>query len=147
MDTTSTVLATPTPTGAPRVFTRGRLSPAIPLLLLTTLLVVMATTSTVPATPTPIGLSRVFTRGKLPARATSMLTVMTAMTVCPPTMASVSVATMPMLMRTVLAVLAKGPPTVTPLLLLTTPLEDTATTSTVLATPTPTGAPRVFTRR
>merc|ERR1719367_2602520 len=39
MATTSTVPAPLTPTGAPRVFTRGRLSPATPLLLLTTPLV------------------------------------------------------------------------------------------------------------
>merc|ERR1712165_694367 len=138
MATTSTVPATPTLIGAPRVFTRGRLSPAstaipmvlmpmmatsmwrgtrmtvtvmattrgklspaTPLLLLTTPLVDTATTSTVPATPTLIGLPRVFTR---------------------------------------------GPPTATPLPSLTTPLEATATTSTVPATLTPTGAPRVFTR-
>merc|ERR1712018_1000285 len=51
--------------------TRGRLSPATPLLSLTTPLVATATTSTALATPTPIGLPRVFTRGRLPARATS----------------------------------------------------------------------------
>merc|ERR1719211_669283 len=105
--------------------TRGRLSPATPLLSLTTPLEDTATTSTVPATPTLRGLPRVFTRGRLPARATT---------------------TMPTLMRTVLAVLARGPPMATPPLSLTTPLEDTATTSTVPAPLTPTGAPRVFTR-
>merc|ERR1719226_105080 len=55
MATTSTVLATPTPTGAPRVFTRGRLSRATLLLLLTTPLAATATTSTVPAPLTPTG--------------------------------------------------------------------------------------------
>merc|ERR1712038_2205802 len=119
---------------------------ATPLPSLTTPLEATATTSTVPATPTLIGLPRVFTRGRLPARATSMGTVMMATTVCPPTMVSVSAATMPTLMRTVLAVLARGPPTATPPLLLTTPLVATATTSTALATPTPIGLPRVFTR-
>merc|ERR1719288_185678 len=49
----------------------------------------MATTSMVLATPTPTGVPRVFTRGRLLARAT--------------------MATMPMLTRTVLAVLARGP--------------------------------------
>merc|ERR1712018_645036 len=126
--------------------TRGRLSPATPLLSLTTPLEAMATTRMVPATPTLIGLPRVFTRGRLPARATSTLTVMMAMTVYQPTMVSVSVATMPMLTRTVLAVLARGPPMATPLLSLTILLEDTATTSMVPAPLTPTGAPRVFTR-
>merc|ERR1719229_1927060 len=71
---------------------------------------------------------------------------MMATTVCPPTMVSVSAATMPTLMRPVLAVLASGPPTAPPPLSLTTPLEDTATTSTVPAPLTPTGAPRGFTR-
>merc|ERR1712038_1266961 len=64
-DTTSTVPATPTLTGPPRVFTRGRLSPATPLPLPTTLLVVTDTTSTVPATLTLTGPPRVFTRGRL----------------------------------------------------------------------------------
>merc|ERR1712187_752913 len=73
--TTSTVPAPLTPTGAPRVFTRGRLSPATPLLLLTTPLVAMATTSTALATPTPVGLPRVFTRGRPLAPATSRLSV------------------------------------------------------------------------
>merc|ERR1712018_667957 len=45
--------------------TRGRLSPATPLPLPTTLLAVMDTTSTLPATPTPTGLPRVSTRGRL----------------------------------------------------------------------------------
>merc|ERR1712038_1584193 len=76
--TTSTVPATPTLTGVPRVFTRGRLPPATPLLLLTTPLVATATTSTALATPTPIGLPRVFTRGRPLAPATSRLSVATA---------------------------------------------------------------------
>merc|ERR1712223_547986 len=65
MDTTSTVPATPTLTGPPRVSTRGRLSPATPLPLPTTLLAVMDTTSTVPATPTLTGPPRESTRGRL----------------------------------------------------------------------------------
>merc|ERR1739836_5615 len=60
-DTTSTAPATPTPTGPPRVSTRGRLSPATPPPLPTTLLAVTDTTSTAPATPTPTGLPRVLT--------------------------------------------------------------------------------------
>merc|ERR1719510_1504806 len=46
-------------------FSRGRLSPATPPPLPTTLLAVMDTTSTVPATPTPTGPPRVSTRGRL----------------------------------------------------------------------------------
>merc|ERR1712127_918876 len=64
----------------------------------------------------------------------------------PPSMVSVSTATTPTLMRTVSAVLARGPPTTTPPLSLTTLLEATATTSTVPEPPTCTGPPRVFTR-
>merc|ERR1712038_1190347 len=64
-DTISTVPATPTLTGPPRVSTRGRLSPAMPLPLPTTPLAVMDTTSTVPATPTLRGPPRVSTRGPL----------------------------------------------------------------------------------
>merc|ERR1712027_123219 len=78
MATTSTVPATPTPTGPPRVSTRGRLSPAMVPLLPTTPLVDMATTSTVLATPTPTGPPRVFTRGRPPAPATRTLTAPTA---------------------------------------------------------------------
>merc|ERR1719510_1584092 len=99
MATTSTVPATLTPTGAPRVFTRGRLSPA--------------------STATPMVL--------MPMMATSMWRG-TRMTV------------------TVMATTRGRLSPATPLLSLTTPLEDTATTSTVPAPLTPTGAPRVFTR-
>merc|ERR1739846_266802 len=93
--TTSTVPAPLTPTGAPRVFTRGRLSPATPLLSLTTLLEDTATTSTVPAPLTPTGAPRVFTRGRPLAPATSRLSVATAMatTVTTPSMVLRSMAT------------------------------------------------------
>merc|ERR1712241_1130355 len=67
MDTTSMVLATLTPTGASRVFTRGRLMPLSPTMNLplpTTLLVAMDTTSMVLATLTPTGAPRVSTRGR-----------------------------------------------------------------------------------
>merc|ERR1719225_619666 len=65
--------------------TRGKLSPATPLLLLTTPLVDTATTSTVPATPTLIGLPRVFTRGPptatpLPSLTTPLEAMATAST-------------------------------------------------------------------
>merc|ERR1712038_527530 len=104
MATTSTVPAPLTPTGAPRVFTRGRLSPATPLLSLTTPLVAMATTSTALATPTPIGLPRVFTRGRPLALATSRYTVATATatTVRTPNMAVRSMVTTPRSMRLVM---------------------------------------------
>merc|ERR1719270_923733 len=68
MDTTSTAPATPTSTGAPRVFTRGKLTPLSPTTsppLPTTPLVATDTTSTVPATLTSTGAPRVFTRGRL----------------------------------------------------------------------------------
>merc|ERR1739836_326558 len=98
--TTSTVPAPLTPTGAPRVFTRGRLSPATPLLLLTTPLVATATTSMALATPTPIGLPRVFTRGRPLAPATSRLSVATATA---PSMVLRSTATTPRSTRLVMA--------------------------------------------
>merc|ERR1739845_325673 len=81
MDTTSTVPATLTSTGAPRVFTRGRLMPLSPttsLPLPTTLLVATDTTSTVPATLTSTGAPRVFTRGRPLAPATRTFTALTA---------------------------------------------------------------------
>merc|ERR1712218_354416 len=101
-DTTSTVPAIPTPTGPPRVSTRGRLSPATPLPLPTTLLAAMGTTSTVPATPTLTGPPRVFTRGRLPATATSLLSAPTAMatTARTPSTALRLMATMPTSTRT-----------------------------------------------
>merc|ERR1719188_461062 len=61
------VLATHTPTGAPRVCTRGRpmpLSPTMSPPLPTILLVAMDTTSMVLATHIPIGAPRVCTRGR-----------------------------------------------------------------------------------
>merc|ERR1739836_123918 len=102
MDTTSTVPATPTPTGPPRVSTRGRLSPAMPLPLPTTLLAVTDTTSTVPATPTLTGPPRVFTRGRLQATATSLLSALTATatTARTPSTALRLMATMPTSTRT-----------------------------------------------
>merc|ERR1712038_1849413 len=141
MATTSMVPATPTLTGAPRVFTRGRLSPAstatpmvsmpmmatsmwrgtrmtvtvmattrgrqspaTPLLSLTTPLVATATTSTALATPTPIGLPRVFKRGRPLALATSRYTVAiaTATTVRTPNMAVRSMVTTPRSTRLVM---------------------------------------------
>merc|ERR1719351_757514 len=69
---------TPTPTGLPRVFTRGRLSPPMPLPLPTTPLAATATTSTAPATLTSTGPPRVSTRGRLLAPATRPLSVLTA---------------------------------------------------------------------
>merc|ERR1712241_473408 len=100
--TTSTLPATPTLTGPPRVSTRGRLSPAMPLPLPTTPLAAMATTSTAPATPTPTGPPRVSTRGRLPAIATSPSTALTAMatTARAPSTASRSTATTLMSTRT-----------------------------------------------
>merc|ERR1711992_475140 len=82
MDTTSTVLATHTLTGAPRVFTKGKLRPLSPIMSLrlpTTQLVAMDTTSMAQATRTSTGALRVFTRGMPLAAATSTWTVMTAM--------------------------------------------------------------------
>merc|ERR1712165_435178 len=72
MDTTSTVPATLTSTGAPRVCTRGRLSLLTSPLLPTTPLVAMDTTSTVPATLMSTGAPRVCTRGR-PSLLTSPL--------------------------------------------------------------------------
>merc|ERR1712113_390561 len=174
--TTSMVPATLTPTGAPRVFTRGRLSPAstatpmvlmpmmatsmwrgtrmtvtvmgttrgrlspaTPLLLLTTPLEATATTSMVPATLTPTGAPRVFTRGRLSPASTA--TPMVSM----PMMAT-SMWRGTRMTVTVMATTRGRLSPATPLLSLTTPLEDTATTSTVPATPTLIGLPRVFTR-
>merc|ERR1739836_79689 len=76
--TASTAPATPTPTGPPRVSTRGRLSPATPLPLPTTPLVATATASTAPATPMSPGPPRVSTRGRPLAPATRLLSVLTA---------------------------------------------------------------------
>merc|ERR1712038_571127 len=119
MDTTSMVQATLTPTGAPRVCTRGRQitivttvtttrgrpkpqSLTMSLPLPTTPLVAMDTTSMVQAILTPIGAPKVFTRGKPLATATSMWTDMTAMdtTARTPSMVSRLMATMPTSMRT-----------------------------------------------
>merc|ERR1712066_727981 len=136
--TTSTVPAPLTPTGAPRVFTRGRLSPAstaIPMVSMP-----MMATSTWRGTRMTVTVMAT-TRGRL-SPATPLLSLTTPLmdtAVCPPTMVSVSAATMPTLMRTVLAVLARGPPMATPQLSLTTLLEATATTRTVPAPLTPTG--------
>merc|ERR1712025_1000693 len=63
--------------------TRGRLSPAMPLPLLTTLLEAMGTTSMAPATLTLTGVPRVFTRGRLPATATSLLSALTVTATSP----------------------------------------------------------------
>merc|ERR1711974_595100 len=65
-------------TGAPRVFTRGRLSLLTSPLLPTTLLVDTGTTSTAPATPMSTGAPRVFTRGTPLAPATRPSTAPTA---------------------------------------------------------------------
>merc|ERR1739844_139131 len=71
-DTTSTVPATLTSTGAPRACTRGRPSLLTSPLLPTTPLVAMDTTSTVPATLMSTGAPRVCTRGR-PSLLTSPL--------------------------------------------------------------------------
>merc|ERR1712038_1340807 len=131
--TTSTVPATPTLIGLPRVFTRGPPT-ATPLPSLTTPLEAMATTSTVPATLTPTGAPRGFTRGRLSPASTAIPMMATSM--WRGTRMTVTV------MATTRGRLSPA----TPLLSLTTPLEDTATTSTVPATPTLIGLPRVFTR-
>merc|ERR1712088_471370 len=103
MDTTSTVLATPMSTGAPRVFTRGRLNLLTSLLLPTTLLVDTDTTSTAPATLMSTGAPRVFTRGMPLAPATRPSTAPTAtgITARTPSTVSRSTATRPMSTRTV----------------------------------------------
>merc|ERR1739846_79390 len=106
MDTISTVPATLTSTGAPRVFTRGRLMPLSPSTsppLPTIPLVVMDTTSTAPATLTSTGAPRVFTRGMplVPATSTWTVTTATGTTARTPSTVSRSTATTPMSTRTV----------------------------------------------
>merc|ERR1719461_2202172 len=103
-DTTSTAPATLTSTGAPRVFTRGRLSLLTSPLLPTTLLVATDTTSTAPATLTSTGAPRVFTRGMPLAPATRPSTAPTATgtTARTPSTVSRSMATRPTFTRTVM---------------------------------------------
>merc|ERR1712038_277498 len=103
MDTTSTVPATPTSTGAPRDSTRGRLSPLTSPLLPTTPLVATDTTSTAPATLMSTGAPRVFTRGRPLAPATRTCTAPTATgtTARTPSMVSRSMDTRPTSTRTV----------------------------------------------
>merc|ERR1719245_2894232 len=76
--TTSMVLATRTSTGAPRVFTRGRLSLLTSLLLPTILLVAMDTTSMAPATLMSTEAPRDSTRGMPLAPAIRLSTALTA---------------------------------------------------------------------
>merc|ERR1712038_2055903 len=121
--TTRTVPATPTLIGLPRVFTRGPPT-ATPLPSLTTPLEATATTSTVPATLTPTGAPRVFTRGRLsPASTASPMVLM-------PMMAT-SMWRGTRMTVTVMGTTRGRLSPATHLLLLTTPLVDTATTSTV----------------
>merc|ERR1712027_216797 len=103
MDTKSTAPATLTSTGAPRVFTRGRLSLLTSPLLPTTLLVAMDTTSMAPATLTSTGAPRVFTRGMplVPATRPSTAPTATGTTARTPSTVSRSMATRPTFTRTV----------------------------------------------
>merc|ERR1712018_661951 len=99
----------------------------------------MATTSMVPAPPTPTGSPRFFTRGRLSAASTA--TPMVLMPMMATSMWRGTRMTV-MVMATTRGRLSPA----MPLPSLPTPLVATATTSTVLATPTPIGLPRVFTR-
>merc|ERR1719411_1838498 len=103
MDTTSTALATPMSTGAPRDSTRGRPGLLTSPLLPTTLLVATDTTSTAPATLTSTGAPRVFTRGTPLVPATRPSTAPTATGTTARTLSTVSrsMATRPTSTRTV----------------------------------------------
>merc|ERR1712241_1136005 len=96
MDTTSTVPATLTSTGAPMVCTRGRPSLLTSPLLPTTPLVATATTSTVPATLMSTGAPRVCTRGRpnlltSPLLPTTLLGAMDTTSMVPDTLMSTGV--------------------------------------------------------